>query len=34
MEILNWRYEINGSSLIHSSETFGWLMISFIAVFM
>ena len=32
MEILNWRYEINGSSLLHSSETFGWLMISFIAV--
>ena len=32
IEILHWRYDINGSSLLHSSETFGWLMISFIAV--
>ena len=32
VEILHWRYEINGASLLHSSETFGWLMISFIAV--
>ena len=32
VEIIHWRYEINGSSLLHSSETFGWLIISFIAV--
>ena len=32
VEILHWRYEINGSLLLHSSETFGWLIISFIAV--
>tara|TARA_B100001287_G_scaffold269999_1_gene268154 strand:- start:3533 stop:4993 length:1461 start_codon:yes stop_codon:yes gene_type:complete len=31
-EIIKWRYELSGSALIHSSETFGWLMISFIAV--
>lgn len=31
-EILNWRYGINSSVLEHSSETFGWLMISFIAI--
>ena len=32
VEIIHWRYEINGSLLLHSSETFGWLIISFIAV--
>ena len=32
VEIIHWRYEINGSSLLHSSETFGWLIISFIGV--
>ena len=32
VEIIHWRYEINGASLLHSSKTFGWLMISFIAV--
>ena len=31
-QIINWRYEINGSSLVHSSETFGWLMVSFLAI--
>ena len=31
-QILNWRYEITGFNLEHSSDTFGWLMISFIAV--
>ena len=31
-EILNWRYGINNSVLEHSSKTFGWLMISFIAI--
>tara|TARA_B110000305_G_scaffold43790_1_gene46022 strand:+ start:1970 stop:3433 length:1464 start_codon:yes stop_codon:yes gene_type:complete len=32
VEIIHWRYEINGSLLLHSSETFGWLIISFIGV--
>ena len=32
IEIIKWRYELNNYSLIHSSKTFGWLMISFIAV--
>ena len=31
-QIINWRYEITGSSLDHSSETFGWLMVSFLAI--
>ena len=31
-EILNWRYGINNSVLEHSGETFGWLMVSFIAI--
>ena len=31
-EILNWRYGISSSVLEHSSDTFGWLMISFIAI--
>tara|TARA_Y100000385_G_scaffold64940_1_gene64245 strand:+ start:679 stop:2139 length:1461 start_codon:yes stop_codon:yes gene_type:complete len=32
MEIIKWRYDLDDYSLIHSSKTFGWLMISFIAV--
>ena len=31
-EIIHWRYEISGISLLNSSNTFGWLIISFIAV--
>jgi len=31
-EILNWRYGITSSVLEHSSEAFGWLMVSFIAI--
>jgi O-antigen/teichoic acid export membrane protein len=31
-EIIKWRYELSGFSLIHSSNTFGWLILSFIAV--
>ncbi len=31
-EIIKWRYELNDYALFHSSETFGWLIISFIAV--
>ena len=31
-DILSWRYEIVNYELDHSSETFGWLMVSFIAV--
>ena len=30
--IIMWRYETSGEALIHSSNTFGWLIISFIAV--
>jgi len=32
LEIIKWRYNLSGLSLLHSSETFGWLIISFIAV--
>ena len=31
-QILSWRYEIDNINLTHSSNTFGWLMVSFIAV--
>ena len=31
-EIIHWRYKISGVSLHNSSTTFGWLIISFIAV--
>ena len=31
-EILKWRYGITNSVLEHSSDTFGWLMVSFIAI--
>ena len=31
-DILSWRYGIVNYELDHSSETFGWLMVSFIAV--
>ena len=32
-KFLSWRYEIDNINLTHSSNTFGWLMVSFIAVF-
>lgn len=31
-DVIKWRYDLYGSSLAHSSDTFGWLLISFIAV--
>ena len=31
-EILSWRYALNGDDLKHSSNTFGWLLLSFVAV--
>ena len=31
-EILSWRYALNGDDLQHSSNTFGWLLLSFVAV--
>ena len=31
-ELLFWRYEIIGDNLLHSSKTFGWLLLSFIAI--
>ena len=31
-ELLFWRYEIIGEYLLHSSKTFGWLLLSFVAI--
>ncbi len=31
-ELLFWRYEISGENLWHSSNTFGWLLLSFVAI--
>jgi O-antigen/teichoic acid export membrane protein len=31
-DIIHWRYQLSGEDLMHSSNTFGWLLLSFIAV--